>query len=135
MYYAIISEDVADSLPLRATARPAHIDRLEGLKQQGRLLAAGPCPVADTEDISAGVSGIQHAGDNGTTRAIAKHDAAYFNTHERGFRRNAGGYEAIAGHCGGYMRTVKPNVGNWVRSREEEIHDIIVVNFIRVADQ
>ena len=50
MYYAIISEDVADSLPLRAGARPDHIARIETLKQEGRLLVAGPHPALDCED-------------------------------------------------------------------------------------
>lgn len=58
MYYAIIAEDVANSLPLRQTARPAHLERLEQLKQQGRLLAAGPHPAIDSEDPGeAGFSG------------------------------------------------------------------------------
>ena len=50
MYYAIISEDVANSLPLRAQARPDHIARLEELKQQGRLFAAGPHPAIDSDE-------------------------------------------------------------------------------------
>ncbi|MGP4844282.1 YciI family protein [Marinobacter sp. 1Y8] len=50
MYYAIISQDVPNSLPLRKQARPAHIGRLEQLKSEGRLLMAGPCPAADTPD-------------------------------------------------------------------------------------
>jgi uncharacterized protein YciI len=50
MYYAIISEDVANSLPLRQGARAAHLVRVEQLKQQGRLLAAGPHPALDTEE-------------------------------------------------------------------------------------
>lgn len=50
MYYVIISEDVADSLPLRKDARPAHLKRLEDLKAQGRLLLAGPMPAIDAED-------------------------------------------------------------------------------------
>lgn len=50
MYYAIISEDVTDSLPLRASARPDHIARLQDLKEQGRLLVAGPHPAIDCED-------------------------------------------------------------------------------------
>ncbi|TGG95817.1 YciI family protein [Natronospirillum operosum] len=50
MYYAIMSEDVNDSLPLRRTARPAHLARLEELRDQGRLLIAGPHPAVDTED-------------------------------------------------------------------------------------
>ena len=58
MYYAIISEDVADSLPLRKPAREAHLARLQELRQQGRLFAAGPHPAIDTEDPGdAGFSG------------------------------------------------------------------------------
>ena len=47
MLYAIISEDVGDSLPLRAEARPAHLARLEALLAQGRLVIAGPHPAID----------------------------------------------------------------------------------------
>lgn len=49
MWYAILSQDVEDSLPLRATARAAHIARLESLRDQGRLLVAGPHPAIDSE--------------------------------------------------------------------------------------
>ena len=58
MYYAIISQDVADSLPKRKQARPDHLARLEELKAQGRLLIAGPHPQIDSEDPGeAGFSG------------------------------------------------------------------------------
>ena len=58
MYYAIISEDVANSLPLRAGARPDHLARLEALRDQGRLLVAGPHPALDTpEPGEAGFNG------------------------------------------------------------------------------
>ena len=50
MWYAIISEDVADSLPRRAKAREAHIARLRELVDEGRLLVAGPHPAIDAED-------------------------------------------------------------------------------------
>ena len=50
MYYAIFCEDVADSLPLRQLARPAHLQRIAQLVEEGRLLAAGPHPALDTED-------------------------------------------------------------------------------------
>ena len=50
MYYAIISEDVANSLPLRKQAREAHLARLQTLKEQGRLLLAGPHPAIDREE-------------------------------------------------------------------------------------
>jgi len=50
MLYAIISEDVPDSLPLRRKARPDHLARLEALRDQGRLTLAGPCPAIDSDD-------------------------------------------------------------------------------------
>lgn len=49
MWYAIVSEDVENSLPLRQKARPAHLERLEALKTEGRLLVAGPFPAIDSE--------------------------------------------------------------------------------------
>ncbi|RFA27742.1 hypothetical protein CAI21_14040 [Alkalilimnicola ehrlichii] len=58
MYYAIISTDVENSLPLRAQARPAHLQRLEVLRDEGRLLLAGPLPAIDSPDPGpAGFSG------------------------------------------------------------------------------
>ncbi|BBB22960.1 conserved hypothetical protein [Abyssogena phaseoliformis symbiont OG214] len=50
MLYAIISQDVDDSLEKRMLARPAHIKRLEVLKNQGRLILAGPHPAIDTNE-------------------------------------------------------------------------------------
>ena len=50
MLYMIYSVDVENSLPLRAKARPAHIERLEALKNEGRLLMAGPLPAIDAND-------------------------------------------------------------------------------------
>lgn len=49
MWYAIVSEDVANSLEKRQSARPAHLERLETLKAEGRLLVAGPFPAIDSE--------------------------------------------------------------------------------------
>ena len=49
-WYAIISEDVADSLLLRAGAREAHLARLRELAAASRLLIAGPHPAIDRED-------------------------------------------------------------------------------------
>jgi uncharacterized protein YciI len=58
MFYAIISEDVENSLQKRQGARPAHLERLQQLKQEGRLLLAGPHPAIDSEDPGeAGFSG------------------------------------------------------------------------------
>ena len=58
MWYAIISEDVADSQALRAAARGEHLARLERLQAEGRLLVAGPHPAIDAaEPGDAGFSG------------------------------------------------------------------------------
>jgi uncharacterized protein YciI len=50
MLYAIISEDVPDSLETRLKIRPAHLKRLEALKSQGSLILAGPHPAIDAPD-------------------------------------------------------------------------------------
>lgn len=50
MLYAIISFDVEDSQPLRRGAREAHIARLKTLREQGRLVLAGPYPAIDAAD-------------------------------------------------------------------------------------
>lgn len=58
MWYAIICEDVDNSLPLRAEARAAHLARLQGLVSEGRVLVAGPHPTVDSPDPgAAGFSG------------------------------------------------------------------------------
>jgi uncharacterized protein len=58
MLYAIISEDIADSLEKRKLARPDHLARLELLKNEGRLILAGPHPKIDNENPGdAGFSG------------------------------------------------------------------------------
>ncbi|MDD5034299.1 MAG: YciI family protein [Methylococcaceae bacterium] len=53
MLYAIICEDHPESLELRKQARPAHLDRLAALQNEGRLLIAGPHPAVDAEDPGA----------------------------------------------------------------------------------
>ena len=50
MYYAILCEDVENSLPLRQGARPAHLERIQQLVEAGRLLVAGPHPALDTQE-------------------------------------------------------------------------------------
>lgn len=50
MWYSIVSEDVSDSLSARQGARPAHLERLEALRAEGRLLVAGPNPAIESED-------------------------------------------------------------------------------------
>jgi uncharacterized protein YciI len=50
MYYLILAKDVTDSLTLRKKARPEHLARLDALRDEGRLLTAGPMPAVDSED-------------------------------------------------------------------------------------
>jgi hypothetical protein len=50
MWFAIIAEDVADSLEKRKGARPAHIERLQKLLDEGRLFVAGAFPAIESED-------------------------------------------------------------------------------------
>ena len=58
MYYAIIAEDVDNSLELRKQVRPTHLARIQALVDAGRVLAAGPHPAIDAEDPgAAGFSG------------------------------------------------------------------------------
>ena len=58
MFYAIISQDIQDSLEKRLSVRTDHIARLKALEDEGRLLIAGPHPNIDGEDPGpAGFSG------------------------------------------------------------------------------
>lgn len=58
MYYSIYATDNDNSLAGRRQARPAHIERLRALVDQGRLLASGPLPRIDSEEPGeAGFSG------------------------------------------------------------------------------
>ena len=58
MLYAIIATDVANSLEARLAARPAHLERLQQLKAEGRIVLAGPHPAIDSNDPgAAGFSG------------------------------------------------------------------------------
>lgn len=58
MLYAIIGEDIPNTLDKRLAARPAHVARLEQLKNEGRLFCAGPFPAIDSADPgAAGFSG------------------------------------------------------------------------------
>jgi len=50
MLYAIVGQDVPNSLERRLAARPAHLDRLNALQAEGRLLLAGPFPALDSAD-------------------------------------------------------------------------------------
>jgi|TARA_B110000967_G_C18868731_1_gene554171 uncharacterized protein YciI len=58
MLYSIVGMDVENSLEARMAARPAHVERLVDLKNQGRLIIAGPNPAIDSSDPGeAGFSG------------------------------------------------------------------------------
>lgn len=96
MLYAIISEDVKDSLAHRKTARPAHLERLEQLKEQGRLVLAGPHPAVDNDDPGdAGFTGsliVAEFGSLGEARAWADddpyvHAGVYANVTVKPFRK------------------------------------------------
>jgi len=50
MWFAIIGTDVPDSLEKRKAARPAHVERLQKLLDEGRLMIAGPFPAIDADD-------------------------------------------------------------------------------------
>ena len=50
MLYAIIGEDIPGSLDKRLAARPAHLERLAALQEEGRMIVAGPCPAIDSPD-------------------------------------------------------------------------------------
>ncbi len=50
MLYAIMAQDSPDSLEKRLQQRPAHLERLKRLQQQGRLVLAGPFPAIDSND-------------------------------------------------------------------------------------
>lgn len=58
MLYTIVGQDIANSLERRLSVRPAHLDRLKKLQDEGRLLLAGPFPAIDSIDPGpAGFSG------------------------------------------------------------------------------
>ena len=58
MWYAIMGEDSKDSLNKRLAVRDSHLDRLNALVNEGRLLTAGPFPAVDSENPgAAGYSG------------------------------------------------------------------------------
>ncbi|WP_018882303.1 MULTISPECIES: YciI family protein [unclassified Thioalkalivibrio] len=50
MLYMIRGQDAPDSLDARLAARPEHVARLQALRDDGRLVLAGPCPAIDSND-------------------------------------------------------------------------------------
>ena len=58
MWYVIEGYDGVNVLAQRLASRPAHVARLNALRDAGRLMLAGPCPAIDAEDPGpAGFSG------------------------------------------------------------------------------
>jgi uncharacterized protein YciI len=58
LLYSIVGIDVENSLQARIEARPQHVARLVDLKNQGKLVLAGPNPAIDSSDPGdAGFSG------------------------------------------------------------------------------
>ena len=53
MWYSIVGEDAPNRQEQRLAARPAHLQRLQSLLQEGRLLLAGPNPVIESADPGA----------------------------------------------------------------------------------
>ncbi|MCG3735010.1 YciI family protein [Vibrio cincinnatiensis] len=50
MWYVIFAQDVENSLAKRMSVRPEHVERLQQLRDEGRLLVAGPLPAIDAEE-------------------------------------------------------------------------------------
>jgi uncharacterized protein YciI len=50
MWYSIIGEDATGRAAERKAARPEHLQRLQALLNEGRLLVAGPNPAIDSLD-------------------------------------------------------------------------------------
>ena len=50
MWFVILGRDADDALPRRLAARPQHLARLTALRDEGRLLLAGPLPAIESED-------------------------------------------------------------------------------------
>ncbi|HQQ74091.1 MAG TPA: YciI family protein [Pseudomonadales bacterium] len=92
MLYAITGTDTPNSLDKRMQARPAHLERLQSLKNAGRLILAGPFPSIDSEDGAAGFTGSLIVAEfNSLAEAQAWADADPYNA--------AGVYQSV---------TVKP---------------------------
>jgi hypothetical protein len=78
LYYAIMAEDAGNSLERRLAARAQHLARLMQLRDEGRLLLAGPHPALDCEDPgAAGFTGslvVAHFDDLAAAQAWAADD-------------------------------------------------------------
>ncbi|MBU6198020.1 MAG: YciI family protein [Xanthomonadaceae bacterium] len=96
MWYAIYARDNPDSLRARSAARPAHLARLHALRDEGRLLLAGPLTAIDAEDPGpAGFAGsliVAEFADLGSAHAWADADpyraaGVYRDVEVRPFRK------------------------------------------------
>ena len=96
MWYAIVADDVEDSLAARQSARPAHLARLQALHDAGRLLLAGPFPGIDSPDPGpAGFTGsliVAEFDSLDSAQAFADRDpfvaaGVYANVRVRSFRK------------------------------------------------
>ncbi|GAA5644350.1 YciI family protein [Vibrio proteolyticus] len=50
MWYVIFAQDIENSLDKRMSVRPQHLERLQALQDEGRLLTAGPMPAIDSDN-------------------------------------------------------------------------------------
>ncbi|MFC5569247.1 YciI family protein [Lysobacter yangpyeongensis] len=96
MWYVIEGYDGQDVLSKRLAARAEHLARLTALRDEGRLMLAGPCPAIDAEDPGpAGFSGslvVAEFGSLEAARAWADADpylaaGVYQRVEVRPFRR------------------------------------------------
>lgn len=54
MLFMFLATDAENTSEARATARPAHLERLEALHKENRLLCAGPNPLPDNPNVMSG---------------------------------------------------------------------------------
>ena len=57
MLFSLVSQDIENSTERRMSVRPAHLERLQALADEGRLVVAGPSPVNPNGDPDQGFSG------------------------------------------------------------------------------
>ncbi|MDO5650964.1 MAG: YciI family protein [Moraxella sp.] len=58
--FAIIGHDVADSTAKRSEIRPSHLERLNTLDAQNRLVLAGPMPIEHDKPAMSGSLIVAH---------------------------------------------------------------------------
>ncbi|MGQ0698228.1 MAG: YciI family protein [Panacagrimonas sp.] len=57
MLYVIFGLDAPDAGPRRLANRPAHLERIKALHEQGRMAIVGPLPKIDAPSLEAGAAG------------------------------------------------------------------------------